>query len=392
MKTLLPAKTSEFLITQKCNLNCTYCFEKNKSKQNIDWEEFKQILNSEEFSAFPSQNIYIFGGEPLMNPEFIDTFAQYVDKHPTMGPTTKRELISAIVSNITTNGTLIDKVLVSLLKKYNCTVQVSLDGPKDLTEEHRVDFNGKGCYDKVMQNLQICRDNGIGYTLHGVVNRDHYKDFCRINEWFLEQALLNPHKVLEEVFFHNYLQIVFEDDITDEDIDILLEQYVKTVDMIMTTPLLTAAEATSPKIRTTIAEGFLNRRGGICSAGYSMFSYDQDFNIFPCHRLNTAEENIKGNRFGSLKEDTAFNYKLYLPFQEVVRRHEMYGAVQDNWGFRDNEDYWVNWCPSTNWETSGSVFNMPGKYDVLIKETGRLIKVIAAYYGLDLNNPKFKKH
>ena len=391
MKTLLPAGTSEFLITQKCNLNCKYCFEKNKSKRNIDWDEFKKILRSEEFTSFPSRNIYIFGGEPLMNPEFIDTFVQYVDKHPSMGPSIKRELISAIVTNITTNGTLIDKTMMSLLKKYNCTVQVSLDGPKDLTEENRIDFNGNGCYDKIMQNLQLCRENRIDYTLHGVVTKSHYKDFCRINEWFLEQSLQIPKKNLTDIFFHNYLQIIFEEDISDEDINTLLEQYVKTIDMILSTPLLDKEEERNPNIRKEIAEGFCNRRGGICSAGYSMYSYDQDFNIFPCHRLNTADEKIKETRFGSLKEDIPFNYKLYLPFQEVVQRKEMYGAVQDNKGFQSNQDYWVNWCPSTNWETSGSVFNMPSKYNVLVKETGRLIKAIATYYDLDLNNPKFRK-
>lgn len=391
MRTLLPVKTSEFLITQKCNLNCTYCFEKNKSRKDIDWEEFKEILRSEDFTSFPSSNIYIFGGEPLMNPEFIDTFVQYVDKHPTMGSSIKQKLIEAIVTNITTNGTLIDKTMLSLLKKYNCTVQVSLDGPKDLTEEHRVDFNGKGCYDKVMANLELCRENNIKYSLHGVVDRSHYKDFCRINEWFLEQTLLNPSRNLEQVFWHNYLQIIFEDDITDEDIDTILEQYQKTIEMILNTPLLDEKEKTDRQIRKTIAEGFLNRKGGTCSAGYSMYSYDQDFNIFPCHRLNTADEQIKKTRFGSLKEDIPFNYKLYLPFQEVVLRGEMYGAVLDNWGYQKGQGYWVNWCPSTNWETSGSVFNLPSKYDVLVKETGRLVKVLAAYYELNLDNPKFQK-
>jgi hypothetical protein len=60
-------------------------------------------------------------------------------------------------------------------------------------------------------------------------------------------------------------------DITDEDIDILLDQFYKTVEMILTTPVLDGYDYS---VRKTIAEGFLNRRGGTCSAGHTMFSYD----------------------------------------------------------------------------------------------------------------------
>ena len=387
MNSLLPARTSEFLITQKCNLNCTYCFEKCKSHRDIDMEAFKRaITNDGRFNAFPISNFYIFGGEPLMNMDFIEQLIAFIEDQP-FAAGEKRGYIRSIANNLITNGVLINR-FIPVFKKYNISLQVSLDGPEDVNDACRVDHNGQGHFPQIMENLQLCRDNCIPYTLHGACSRANYRNFCRINEFFLSEALKNPSKDIERVFYTNYCQIVFEDEITDEDIDILLEQFYMTVEMILSTPLLDGYPYAT---RKTIAEGFFNRRGGICSAGVTMYSYDDEFNIFPCHRLNTATESRLNNRLGSLKEDCKFNYMYYEQFQEVAHRKEMYGAYLDNYDFNRKETYWMNWCPATNWEVSGNVFQIPSKYNVLEAELQRFLPLLADYFGLEIDNKKFKK-
>ena len=387
MRSILPVRTSEFLITQKCNLNCTYCFERCKSNKDINPDELKKALTKDgRFSTFPMSSFYLFGGEPLMNMELVDDLIQFIESSSEMGDNDKKSYIADIVGNLITNGVLIDRY-IPLLKKHRVGLQVSLDGPEDINDKCRVDHNGKGHFTEIMRNLELCRENGIPYSIHGACSRVNYGDFTRINEFFLEEAVKNPTKNIEKVFYTNYCQIVFEDDITDDDIDLLLQEFYNTVDMILTTPIL---DGYPYDVRKRIAEGFLNRRGGVCSAGVTMFSYDDDFNVFPCHRVNTSQEDRLKNRFTSLKDDEAgFNYLYYEQFQEVSKRKEMYSAYYDNFGFQGGS-YWVNWCPATNWEISGNVFHIPSKHGTLIQELQRFLPQVAEYFDLDINNPQFR--
>lgn len=385
MKTILPAKTAEMLITQKCNLQCTYCFETCKSFKNLSFEEtIKRLTGQNTYSTLPVQNFYLFGGEPLMNFEFISKIIDWVINASFLSGTERKTLLSSICSNLITNGVLIDK-FIDKIKEHNIALQISLDGPRDVNDSCRIDAQGKGYFDRIQENIKLCRENNIPYTLHGAICRTRYKDFARINKWYLEQAINNTSCNLVNVFYHNYLQIVFEDEISDEDIDCILEQFFKTVEIIMTTPML---DDKPSRIRKEIAEGFLNRRGGICSAGYTMFSYDEDFNVFPCHRINT-DEYLKSNKLTNLVEESEYNFKYYIQYQEVAKRGIQFGPYLNNNGHKRSGNYWLNWCPATAWEVSNNVFYIPAKYDVLEAELQRFIPLLADYFDLDIQNPKF---
>ena len=41
MKEILPSRTAEILVTKKCNINCSYCFEKHKNGKSLDFTEFR---------------------------------------------------------------------------------------------------------------------------------------------------------------------------------------------------------------------------------------------------------------------------------------------------------------------------------------------------------------
>lgn len=388
MRKVLPSKTAELLITQKCNLNCTYCFEKCKSGRNIDFDECVKVLGIED-GALPFERFYFFGGEPFMNLKFVEDMIEKIENSEDISENEKRQYIGSIVSNLITNGTLADKHL-DFIKKYKITLQVSLDGPEDVNDACRVDYNGKGHFPQIMKNLELCRQNGIGYTLHGACSRVNYKNFRRICEFFLQERLKQEKgDFIENVFFTNFLMLVIEDEITDDDIDVMLQQIFETTKWILETPLLdNYSEAT----RRAIAQGFLLHTGGVCSSGFTMYSYDDKFNVFPCHRLNTAAENLKANKLTSLVEDDPeYNYAYYEQFQEAVKRREMYGAVLDNFGFQHGRCFWLYWCPATNWEVSGNVFHIPSKYNVLLAEIQRFIPMVADYFDIDISKPREKR-
>lgn len=390
MKTILPSKTAEVLITQKCNLNCTYCFEKCKSNRDLDVQKFFLALGEQkDFLENPCDSFYVFGGEPLMNPSFYERAVDFFDKREGMPENVKAQYIKTICENITTNGTLISKEL-ELLRKFKCSLQVSLDGPEYINDACRVDHSGRGHFKQIQENLARCREYGIPYSLHGALSRVNYSHYFEINKFFISEEFKKTEASYKDspeyMLNHNYLQIVFEDDISDEDIDIFLKEVGKTVDYLLTSSDLAFL---TPKQRKELTEGFLMRKGGVCSAGGTMYTYDDEFNVFPCHRLSTSVENKEDIKFSSLEKEKSWNWNVCRQFQEVFLRKEMNSALFLN-NFK-NTLYGVNWCPATNWETSGSTFHIPSKYSVLIIELTRYSKALASYYGLNLQNSKFLK-
>ena len=388
MNKILPAHTYEYLLTRKCNMNCTYCFEKDKSGQDADLDKvYGSLLNNDFFSVFPTEKFYMFGGEPLLNIEFMDKLAQKIKDNPYLSDRTKNKYIGSIFNNITTNGTLIDKSL-DILKKYNASLQISLDGPEDINDLCRVDYNGKGHFKQIMDNIKLCQENNINYTVHGAVGNNNYKNFSRIVKWFIEIQLNNPkskyRKDPSELLFHNYLQLVFEDNISDDDINTLLQQYQDSIEIILFSDTLKDFNMES---RRHCAEGFLARQGGKCSAANSMFAFDGDMYIYPCHRLMTSgvEKELHEYSLGQLNSDEPWNYKLYEQFLDAPNKGILYGPLF-NFDTNKNLNFMANWCPSTNFECTGLTNVYPSKHNVLLAELQNFIPKLAEYYDLDILN------
>ena len=385
MRSILPTEAFEILVTQNCNLRCKYCFEKCKSYKNADFNEIIDVLTGEgRFDTLPNWSFYVFGGEPLLNVEFITKLVDYIDKSDSISDEHKKNSIQSIVGLVTTNGILIDKY-IDVIKKYNMYLQVSLDGPEDINDANRVDVNGKGYFKRIQDNLELLRKNGINYSLHGACSRDNYKNFCRICEFYIEEYVKLGRKDIDTVLYNNYSQIVFEDNITDDDINELLYQMYKVVQMIFNTPLLNNYPY---EVRKRLAEGFLLRRGSICSSGNTMFSYDEELNVYPCHRP-TTEGGL--NRFMNLKDKSVIpDYKLYRQYQYTYDSKRLFTANIDDYSFNGNK-VGINWCPSTNWEITGYTSHVPNKYGTLMAEINRFVPQLADYFGIDLENSQFRK-
>ncbi len=101
-------------ITNKCNLKCTYCYERklNTELGNIDDETADNIIR------FISRRndagvIFLFGGEPLLYKNLI------------------RKFVNSLTANlfvITTNGMLLEEEFIKWCMKNNVRINLSHDG------------------------------------------------------------------------------------------------------------------------------------------------------------------------------------------------------------------------------------------------------------------------
>ena len=80
-------------ITNKCNLNCTFCSSTKKPSRELSIDEFKTII--EKIKPYTDYVYFHVQGEPLLHKNLKD-FLDICEENK-------------IKVNITTNGTLIDK-------------------------------------------------------------------------------------------------------------------------------------------------------------------------------------------------------------------------------------------------------------------------------------------
>ncbi len=133
-----------------CNYRCTYCFEKsgvypectmNKKQVDVIFEIIKDKIRA-------GEEMTLYGGEPL-------------DKK-------NRELIEYIVKkgielNTTffaiTNGHDLDHYMDLLGSDKIRTLQITIDGPKEIHNCRRIPISGESSYDKIVSNIQTAINN-----------------------------------------------------------------------------------------------------------------------------------------------------------------------------------------------------------------------------------------
>jgi uncharacterized protein len=103
------------------------------------------------------------GGEPtIMGIDFFRRAIAYQEKYRRPG--------MRFENTIQTNGTLLTDEWCEFLKSHDYLVGISIDGPRDLHDVHRVDKGGRGTFDRVMRGLRLLQKHGVEYNVLATVN------------------------------------------------------------------------------------------------------------------------------------------------------------------------------------------------------------------------------
>lgn len=140
------------LLTNDCNLACSYCFESNKGKDYMPKEMALDILEATYNVVDPMAGIFtlnMFGGEPLMNWETFKAVCDYVLENNLK-----------IRITATTNLTLLTDEMIDYIDELSIPVLVSVDGIKEVHDKHRCNS-----FDKVIENMKKLIDRDLGYLI-----------------------------------------------------------------------------------------------------------------------------------------------------------------------------------------------------------------------------------
>ncbi|HGD0427830.1 TPA: radical SAM protein [Streptococcus agalactiae] len=142
------------MLTNACNLNCKYCYEKNKANKSMKLKTAIETIDFyfDKYNKFDSiSSLRFHGGEPLLQFDILKEMVYYFEKKSNaLNKDSKFEL--------TTNGTLINEEIANFINEHDFKVTVSLDGNKSEHDKNRVFLNGEGSYAETIIGLKTLRN------------------------------------------------------------------------------------------------------------------------------------------------------------------------------------------------------------------------------------------
>lgn len=160
-------------LAARCNLDCTYCYwfrdqsvyEKPAVLTLAAEDAYVEKLGRHVVRyGIPSFYILFHGGEPMLfGPTRFDGFCEKLRS-------LEQQVGFKLKLGMTTNGVLMNDAWRDLLKRHNVSVTLSIDGPPHVHDRFRVDFRGRGTFDKTIRALDLLRNAGCEPGVLSVCN------------------------------------------------------------------------------------------------------------------------------------------------------------------------------------------------------------------------------
>jgi len=149
-----------FILTEKCNFRCKYCFIKNQESPDhnsgnmtpevaIKGLDFFCRLVAEDPKQFESEKTIVFyGGEPLLNWTVLKILLGKIEEYIQSGKLPKKTIL-----NMVTNGSLVTGEIAKKLKDCNVQVSISIDGDSFATNSSRIYADGRPVYQDIKKRI-----------------------------------------------------------------------------------------------------------------------------------------------------------------------------------------------------------------------------------------------
>ena len=276
-------------VAHTCNLNCSYCFASqgkyHGERAIMSFEVGKQALDFLVAHSGTRTNLEVdfFGGEPLMNFDVVKQLVAYARS-------IEKENHKNFRFTLTTNGLLIDDDVIDFCNREMHNVVLSLDGRKEVHDRFRVDYSGRGSWERIVPKFQklVEARGGKNYYMRGT--------FTHANPDFLED--------IKEMLSLGFTELSMEpvvcapDDpsaLTEEDLPVVMEQYEKLAELM----LERRAEGrpfTFYHYMIDLKDGpCIYKRISGCGSGTEYMAVTPWGDLYPCHQFVGEEKFRLGN-------------------------------------------------------------------------------------------------
>lgn len=299
-----------FNITERCNLNCCYCYIPEDMRRNGKHMPAKQLIRSlgilkSYFKTVVPQGmlpkIIFHGAEPLLNKHALFTAIERFREDFLFG--------------IQTNAVLLDRESVSFLKLRKVSIGISLDGPTaEIADKTRISWSREGTFEYVTKAMQLLKGYDAWSVICTITNRN-MRSLSELVEFFHENKV--PTCLL------NVLRCTLP-----------ASRKVKPQDASVARHFIQALEKSYKLYKKTgrkvIVANFANILVSIlaptarrlmcdispCGGGRSFFALAPDGDMFPCSEFIGLKRFIGGNIF----RDNIASVLKSEPFKLVTKR------------------------------------------------------------------------
>ena len=168
-----------------CNLDCCYCFYKDKTtsvarqKQRMSDEVLEKLIIDYLKLPLAEPAFAWQGGEPtLMGLDFYEKVIQLQKKY--------RQPDQQINTSLQTNAILLDRKWARFLHDNKFLVGLSIDGPGELHDYYRMDKSGSRTFDKVMQAVENCKIHNVDFNVLVLLNNKNVEHPDRLFDFFID--------------------------------------------------------------------------------------------------------------------------------------------------------------------------------------------------------------
>ena len=276
-------------VAHTCNLNCSYCFASqgkyHGDRAVMSFEVGKQALDFLIANSGKRKNLEVdfFGGEPLMNFQVVKDLVAYARS-------IEKQHNKNFRFTLTTNGVLVDDDVIDFANRECSNVVLSLDGRKEIHDRYRVDYAGKGSWDKIVPKFQkfVEARQGKEYYMRGTfthANPDFLKDIQQMLDLGFTELSMEP--VVSAPGDPAAL--------TETDMPVVMEQYEKLAEL-----MLQRRKEGKPftfyhyMIDLTGGPCIYKRISG-CGSGTEYMAVTPWGDLYPCHQFVGEEAFKLGN-------------------------------------------------------------------------------------------------
>ncbi|MBQ9618278.1 MAG: thioether cross-link-forming SCIFF peptide maturase, partial [Oscillibacter sp.] len=266
-------------VAHTCNLNCAYCFASqgryHGERALMSFEVGRQALDFliEHSGTRRNLEVDFFGGEPLMNWDVVKRLVEYARS-------VEQSRGKRFRFTLTTNGLLIDDDVIDFANREMSNVVLSLDGRPEIHDRTRVDYSGRGSYDRIVPKFQklVKARGGKNYYMRGTfthANPDFTKDLFHMADLGFTELSMEP-------------VVCAPDDpaaLTPEDLEIVKQQYE-----LLAVEMLRRERDGRP---LTFYHYMLDLTGGPCvykrisgcGSGTEYMAVTPSGDLYPCHQF-----------------------------------------------------------------------------------------------------------
>ena len=343
-----------FQITDDCCLNCSYCYQIHKGHKKMTKETAKkavdllfQMYEEDRPEAFINKTTHgiildFIGGEPLMNVPVMDFIVEYFINKCIEAD---HEWLTHFRISFATNGILyFEKEVQDFIKKYHnfLSLTVSIDGPKEIHDACRKDYNDEGSFDRASKALQHYNENyniTAGKNTKVTIAPENLENLNTIIDYFSNRGI--------EVIYANP---IYEAKWTVEQAKIYYKELIKLADKILENSKISCSRFDEYFYRPH----YISDNSNWCGGDGSMLAFDPDGIAYPC--LRYMESSLGNSQppliIGNVEEGIYNNedsLKLKKELNSITRRSQSTDEC-----FHCPIAAGCAWCTAWNYQEQGS--------------------------------------